>query len=163
MDFAMLNAMTFMDIQECRKCKSTISKDKNIANRVICQVCINNKNAVDFCWYCCKEWVNLSKTDICGNKGCDPKRDRQMILTTCGTKSIGYISCVPTIRACPNCSSYIYHDGGCKRMKCINTQCNTEFCFSCLKQKDERSWITICGEAYSKCPDGVADLQIIAD
>lgn len=81
------------------------------------------------------------------------EREVYAILAECGTKTIGCVQGVPSIRACPDCSQLIGHTDACKHMQC--PRCRLDFCFVCLKKKKNGEWQ--CGSHRAIC--AVAERQ----
>ena len=103
-----------------------------------------------YCWCCGEGWVS---GHICSSSF---KEDLCELLSVAETKQIGSVQSVPSLRCCPNpkCCQLITHTEACKHMKCRG--CSTDFCFVCLKQKDEKGrWQ--CGSHSTPCP--VAERQ----
>ena len=57
---------------------------------------------------------------------------------------------VPSMRACPTCSTLIEHLDGCKETTC--SQCDTTFCFVCLEKWDPTTEDLDCGIEDVICP-----------
>lgn len=115
------------DISVCPSCGCFCQRQKNILH-TRCIVC-RKKNGTyfDFCWQCKLPWN--------GHKECSNQQleDIQEILNKAPIITSGYLSArgVPSKRVCPGCTKVIELAKGCKTMTCI--QCNTVFCFACLK------------------------------
>jgi hypothetical protein len=137
------------DIQQCPKCSTIIYREKcNLSEmkcKTLCPICEHM-----FCWSCAGKWCDDQSLYYCGHVNCAISFIQQTIgmLQNCPTKEIGDISNVPETRACPKCSMLITHDTACKHMNCFG--CKTDFCFVCMKMKDESgSWQ--CGGYDDAC------------
>lgn len=135
--------------KRCPQCDTWTQRIHTDRLRTECHICSMSKK-FEFCWSCLNGWKNASDNSVCGNKICNPTNKEMLdILATCNVKSIGDIEGVPAIRACPKCRIGISHVGGCKHVYCTN--CQTDFCFSCLRIKEGGSWPSGCGSYDSKC------------
>ncbi|CAN9509745.1 unnamed protein product [Ophioblennius macclurei] len=153
------NAKDCFDIKSCPGCKSTVMRSDFNNLCVKCKVCTSDRGApFFFCWQCLREWRGQSpRTDRCGNIGCFNKSLHT--LKNCPDMTFleveGVTSC-PSIRACPTCGFLLVHDKtGCKCLTC--PRCGEEFCFVCLKNKED------CCETsspYEACSSGVAPRQV---
>eukprot|EP00347_Sterkiella_histriomuscorum_P004850 403358845 len=123
--------------KECPICETLIMKDQSdLSNRVRCIACIKKPESFDFCWQCMRRWSPNSRSlTNCGNFGCASVEDRNKILQTCGVKIVDAIPNIPTTRSCPNCTTLIELDRGCRHMTCPSPKCvrdKYQFCFICL-------------------------------
>merc|ERR1712154_266368 len=127
------------DIQSCSRCDTLYFRDTGSVHyqdiktkqdvkkqfKTECVQCKKNS----FCWCCGEKWRD---GHLCDSSF---KADLVSILTKAETKTIGEVDEVPAIRCCPKCSQLITHTEACKHMHC--SQCNTDFCFVCLKTTDD--------------------------
>jgi len=91
-------------------------------NCVQCLICTRKqKKAYHFCWQCLRPWKSVLSAKQCGNTSCNSEVFDKLLAAP-ETVVIGVK--VPSIRACPNCSSLIEHKEGCKQMCC--GKCNTD-------------------------------------
>lgn len=134
------------DISECPGCTSLCERKNASNNCVQCPICTRkNGEAYHFCWQCLHPWKSALSAKQCGNTSCNGELVGQL-LNAPETDVIGVK--VPSVRACPNCSSLIQHKSGCKQMTC--KKCSTGFCFICLRKKTpEGSWT--CGAWNFQC------------
>lgn len=153
------------DIRQCGMCKAYCTRDFSLPwpgdrNRVRCVACSRKVGReVDFCWQCGHGWKGGGRVS-CGNDECERTiAEKLHILATCPTKSVSYLSgsnC-PSIRACPNCGTFVNHKDKCKHMTC--PICQLEFCFVCLKCKGEDGkWQ--CGSFNSECTTAARQISI---
>ena len=138
--------MKHPDIIECPGCMSLCERKDATNNCVQCLICTRkHKKAYHFCWQCLRPWKSALSAKQCGNTSCNSEIFDKLLAAP-ETDVIGLK--VPSIRACPNCSSLIEHKKGCKQMCC--KKCNTDFCFICLRTKTpEGSWT--CGAWNHQC------------
>lgn len=116
-------------------------------DRVVCPRCKYG----DFCAKCLKKWKGTTN-QLCGNADCQiygdylkmSPWDKKFDLKDNG-KDISIMG--PRHRICPNCSTLIAHDTGCKHMTC--TGCNKSFCWICLSIKGNEGWK--CGSFSNYC------------
>jgi len=132
------------NIQKCSKCCSLHfilqARKTSASNRTECVLCRSY-----FCWNCGDAHSR--------NHRCDADHtmiNLMRILQKCDLKDIGYVSGVPSIRACPNsqCGQLITHVQACKHMKCRS--CKLNFCFVCLNPMLRGNWQ--CGGSSDVCP-----------
>eukprot|EP01083_Nonionella_stella_P178312 629484_1 len=120
------------DYQKCINCSLFIYRKQVPMDKVKC-FCLCPLCDTKFCWLCSNEWKTRDKAKHCGNNECTISWTKQHlgILQTCKTKTIGRVSQIPEVRACPKCNELIFHVTACKHMSCRS--CKTQFCFCCLK------------------------------
>lgn len=133
-------------IQQCPGCKSYCERKHNDSNFCVeCRVCTRKNGRMHyFCWCCLQPWKTSPSSNDCGNASC-----KNSILAQLRDAPLMVLNDIkiPSIRACPSCSTLIKHKQGCKQMTC---KCKTEFCFICLRKKSpDGSWF--CGGSYDKC------------
>ncbi|PAA76058.1 hypothetical protein BOX15_Mlig024150g1 [Macrostomum lignano] len=137
-----------VNIQECPGCRSFCQRRSGRDRRMICPVCSETDKGrlFEFCWYCLNKWRTPGTTK-CGNDICSGKDPRIAILAAAKVKTIVGVPDVPGRRACIKCGMIIEHVTACKHMKCV---CDQEFCFICLKPKNDRgNWQ--CGSYREPC------------
>jgi len=112
--------------------------------------------SASFCWNC---GLEFDEDHVCDSDKLRLFEETVEILEECGTKEIGNVDLVPTIRACPNeeCGQLIAHTEACKHMQCET--CDLEFCFICLLPKEDGEWQ--CGRHDDECE--VAERQTLDD
>ena len=134
-----------MGIQECPGCQTLCERMNPKDKRLICRICTKEKGRrFDFCWHCLHEWKD-SGTTKCGNEECSNEDHRLRILREAQEKYVVGVK-TPGCRACPHCGMLIEHVAKCKHMVC---RCGVQFCFICLKKKDDDGWK--CGYFSTKC------------
>ena len=102
------------DISECPGCTSLCERKNASNNCVQCPICTRkNGEAYHFCWQCLHPWKSALSAKQCGNTSCNGELVGQL-LNAPETNVIGVK--VPSVRACPNCSSLIQHKSGCKQI-----------------------------------------------
>ena len=134
---------------ECPGCNTFFERENPSDICINCIVCTKKKGSrFYFCWHCLKPWKNTLTAKNCGNQECNDVevmlrqlQEAPMITT------LGLNISVPKLRACPGCGAVIEHIYGCKQMTCKN--CQTEFCFICLRKKNQGSWS--CGSFDDVC------------
>ncbi|XP_020347043.1 probable E3 ubiquitin-protein ligase RNF144A-A [Oncorhynchus kisutch] len=155
---AALAAATYCEYKSCPVCETFVEREDLTNLSVLCTVCTADKGQrYEFCWQCLKQWKGPApRSDRCDNDGCI-NQDLEL-LKNCETTSLPQVAGVtdcPSIRACPTCGQRVEHDKtGCKNILC--PRCNKEFCFVCLKLKEE------CLETssyFTACSAGVAPRQ----
>lgn len=137
------------NIKMCLKCKSWCSRIDESNPNVICNICSRNLGrSYRFCWHCRREWVNNTGKEACGYADCkdgeklrDMKNSRKITLQRYPNIEMY------ALRACPCCGTLRHCTDGVKRTQC--TQCNTEFCFFCLRPKSQNSWF--CDSEKADC------------
>ncbi|KAJ3033265.1 hypothetical protein HDV00_006555 [Rhizophlyctis rosea] len=117
--------------KECPKCSTTSERVNKLAPTVFCDVCKQT-----FCWTC------LTAIKAKTAHKCAPPSSpfAYTALKEAPMKTINSRN-VPSRRACPQCKTFIEHEGGCNEMDC--QFCGTRFCFICL-----RLWKDHSGTCY---------------
>ena len=126
-------------ISECPGCRNYCVRKDESTNRVYCRICCKLGKTHTYCWQCLKPWNNSDSKIQCGNGGCNTA-SLLHILRDAPLKHLCFLPRnmkVPSIRACPECGSFIEHKRGCKHMTCKD--CKTKFCFVCLRKKEDDS------------------------
>lgn len=136
------------DINQCPNCQSYCMRERPDVNSVLCLICSRKRNSnFFFCWLCLKEWKNSLTSSACGNVNCNDSGKLSQ-LRNCARVKVQFINVkIFKLRACPKCGTIIELASGCKHMTC--KACNTEFCFVCLRMKNQGSWS--CGSYDTKC------------
>nr|XP_040035906.1 E3 ubiquitin-protein ligase RNF19B-like [Gasterosteus aculeatus aculeatus] len=155
---ARLAAAEYCEIQTCPWCKTSVERTDLSNLCVQCTVCTaDRKKARHFCWQCRREWKGSGpRSDRCDNADCI--NGNVQLLQTCATISLpdvkGVSSC-PCVRVCPTCGMKVEHNRQhCKNINC--PRCHVEFCFVCLKLKQE---CLKTSSPYTICSSGVAPRQ----
>lgn len=136
------------DINQCPKCQSYCMRQKPTVDSVLCIVCSKKlKSSYYFCWLCLQDWKKPLSSPTCGNANCNDSVKLAQ-LKNCGKVKVQFIDVeIFALRACPKCGTVIELASGCKHMAC--KVCKTEFCFVCLRMKNQGSWS--CGSYNTKC------------
>lgn len=152
------NSKDVFDVKSCPGCKSSVLRTdfSNLCTK--CTVCTADLNRTfTFCWQCLREWKGPSpRSNRCENHGCINKSLETLRKCPDITfQNVEGITGCPSIRACPTCGFLVEHDTtGCKNIFC--TRCKVQFCFVCLKMKEE---CFETSEYYKPCSSGVAPRQ----
>ncbi|KAI6661915.1 E3 ubiquitin-protein ligase RNF19A-like [Oopsacas minuta] len=129
-----VNFCASQDIQQCIRCKSYCQRKNEDSPQVNCLVCTKNMSKPYlFCWYCLGEWKSSpTEGKNCGNSNC--KKEKIIQLKSAPMINFkdkkGKTAKVPRIRACPDCTTILEHNGGCNEMTC--DYCKSKFSFICL-------------------------------
>ena len=139
-----------MGMKKCPNCNTICERLDPSNNRVSCQVCRLFGRAEDLCWYCQMPWENGQSLLQCGNSLCSTTNILH-ILREAPLVTLEYLKDVkvPSRRVCPECGTLVELHTECKQVTC--TQCQTDFCFVCLKRKQQ------CSGSSNKCE--VAPIQ----
>ena len=132
-----------MACQQCPGCQTFVERRDLTNLSVSCTICTAEKgHTFEFCWQCLITWKGPApRSDKCENEECI--NPNLKTLASCITITLSQVSTpegsavqCPSLRACPTCGLIIEHDtADCKMITC--TQCQKEFCFLCLKLRDE--------------------------
>ena len=133
------------NISECPGCRSYCERINKANIRVTCRICKKNGKA-DFCWHCKRSWTGSSSTE-CGYADCNVSSILAQIKDAPIKEVVG-VKC-PSIRLCPRCGAAIEHKSNCKHMTCKTLNCNAQFCFICLRIRQDGSWQ--CGSYNTPC------------
>uniref|UniRef100_A0A672PMR9 Si:ch211-284e13.11 n=1 Tax=Sinocyclocheilus grahami TaxID=75366 RepID=A0A672PMR9_SINGR len=122
----------FVIHQECPSChQSNVGVlDGQCA---VCKSCSKLKRCVfQFCLACQREWPRgTPTTNSCTLPNCALRA--ALLSNTKITDQHSSVRGCPYFRACPRCKALLTHNGkGCPNIIC--PQCNTHFCFRCLRQ-----------------------------
>lgn len=133
------------EIGRCPSCMEFCERQDSGKSSVQCFYCkkAGRKDFI-FCWYCLMPWED---NHLCSIEGADS------MLQSCALKKIGETEGCPSLRACPNCKSFIEHSEKCRKMKC--QYCNHEFCFICLSAALNGNYQ--CGDENNPC--NIAPIQ----
>ncbi|XP_005925927.1 probable E3 ubiquitin-protein ligase ARI8 isoform X2 [Haplochromis burtoni] len=152
------NSKDVFDVKSCPGCKSSVLRTDFSNLSTECTVCTADLNRTfTFCWQCLREWKGPSpRSNRCENHGCNNKSLETLRKCPDITfQNVEGITGCPSIRACPTCGFLVEHNTtGCKNIFC--TRCKLQFCFVCLKMKEE---CLETSEYYKPCSSGVAPRQ----
>eukprot|EP00298_Acanthocystis_sp_HF-20_P009289 c18220_g1_i1.p1 GENE.c18220_g1_i1~~c18220_g1_i1.p1 ORF type:complete len:355 (+),score=38.22 c18220_g1_i1:24-1067(+) len=147
--------LNHIDISVCT-C-GCIQRNLTLKSQHNCRVC--NKS---FCFFCCKTWTpEMADQLYTCTKNCrfDNLFDYELV-----TFSYDQALKIPNARICPQCFNIGAYDEKCKYHTC--PKCQLEFCFLCLKSKDDctriygKSYKQICVEPK---PQTIAMFPILFD
>lgn len=140
------------NVQLCPQCGTFIESECSQNGYCVCRQCTHG-GIYKFCVFCLQSWKNAVPYGYCGNGNCNESlQKRREILNNCPNKVIVDVPNCPTVRACPNCNYLVQHDGDvCKHMDCPSINCNTKFCFICLKVKQDGDEYWPCGGPFERC------------
>ncbi|KAJ3585588.1 hypothetical protein NHX12_014307 [Muraenolepis orangiensis] len=153
-----LTVHAMFQIKECPGCRTYVERQNEDNLCFSCPICEeSNRPSHQFCWQCLRPWKGPApRVDRCENPGCVDS-DLQL-LQTCHLMVLSDVSGVepcPSIRACPTCGMKVEHTGTCCKY-IICHRCEVEFCFVCLKVKQQ---CLQTSSYYRACSSGIAPRQ----